>query len=107
MHEFDLRIPAFRIFEKPLMNAIVYAQAGLPIDDPQALYEAELPTPQPLCARRHSQWNERLPPIVESKDDGGFQSQAGETTMTLTPVGIDIAKNVMQLHYVDQETGES
>ena len=22
------------------------------------------------------------------------------------PVGIDIAKNVMQLHYVDQETGE-
>jgi transposase len=26
--------------------------------------------------------------------------------MTLTPVGIDIAKNVMQLHYVDQETGE-
>ncbi|MDP9651601.1 IS110 family RNA-guided transposase [Paraburkholderia caledonica] len=26
--------------------------------------------------------------------------------MTLAPVGIDIAKNVMQLHYVDQETGE-
>jgi transposase len=26
--------------------------------------------------------------------------------MTLMPVGIDIAKNVMQLHYVDQETGE-
>ncbi|MDJ1167654.1 IS110 family transposase (plasmid) [Burkholderia gladioli pv. gladioli] len=26
--------------------------------------------------------------------------------MMLTPVGIDIAKNVMQLHYVDQETGE-
>lgn len=26
--------------------------------------------------------------------------------MTLTPVGIDIAKNVMQLHYVDQDTGE-
>jgi transposase len=26
--------------------------------------------------------------------------------MTLTPVGIDIAKNVMQLHYIDQDTGE-
>ncbi|AME27170.1 MULTISPECIES: IS110 family transposase [Burkholderiaceae] len=26
--------------------------------------------------------------------------------MTLMPVGIDIAKNVMQLHYIDQETGE-
>jgi len=26
--------------------------------------------------------------------------------MTLTPVGIDIAKNVTQMHYVDEETGE-
>lgn len=26
--------------------------------------------------------------------------------MKLTPVGIDIAKNVMQVHYVDEETGE-
>lgn len=26
--------------------------------------------------------------------------------MTFTPVGIDIANNVMQLHYIDQETGE-
>jgi transposase len=26
--------------------------------------------------------------------------------MMLTPVGIDIAKNVMQMHYVDEETGE-
>ncbi|OLL27596.1 NADPH:quinone reductase [Burkholderia sp. SRS-W-2-2016] len=29
------------------MKAIVYAQAGLPIDDPQALYEADIPTPAP------------------------------------------------------------
>ncbi|PRY06172.1 zinc-binding alcohol dehydrogenase family protein [Paraburkholderia sp. BL25I1N1] len=29
------------------MKAIVYAQAGLPIEDPQALYEADLPKPQP------------------------------------------------------------
>ena len=26
--------------------------------------------------------------------------------MTLTPVGIDVAKNVFQVHYIDQETGE-
>ena len=26
--------------------------------------------------------------------------------MNLTPVGIDIAKSVFQLHYVDAETGE-
>lgn len=26
--------------------------------------------------------------------------------MKLTPVGIDIAKSVFQVHYVDQETGE-
>ncbi|HDR9512238.1 TPA: IS110 family transposase, partial [Burkholderia cepacia] len=26
--------------------------------------------------------------------------------MNATPVGIDIAKNVFQVHYVDQETGE-
>lgn len=26
--------------------------------------------------------------------------------MELTPVGIDIAKNVIQVHYVDVETGE-
>jgi hypothetical protein len=26
--------------------------------------------------------------------------------MNLTPVGIDIAKRVFQLHYVDAETGE-
>ncbi len=26
--------------------------------------------------------------------------------MELTPVGIDIAKNVIQVHYVDLETGE-
>ncbi|RZT10208.1 zinc-binding alcohol dehydrogenase family protein [Duganella sp. CF402] len=29
------------------MRAIVYTQAGLPIDDPKALYETELPQPQP------------------------------------------------------------
>ncbi|AOI63590.1 NADPH:quinone reductase [Burkholderia territorii] len=29
------------------MKAIVYARAGLPIDDPQALYEVELPKPEP------------------------------------------------------------
>ncbi|MCC8402715.1 zinc-binding alcohol dehydrogenase family protein [Paraburkholderia sp. MMS20-SJTN17] len=29
------------------MKAIVYAQAGLPIDDPQALYEADVPVPEP------------------------------------------------------------
>ncbi|KVD40780.1 NADPH:quinone reductase [Burkholderia sp. ABCPW 11] len=29
------------------MKAIVYTQAGLPIDDPQSLYEAELPKPEP------------------------------------------------------------
>ncbi|ERJ40077.1 NADPH:quinone reductase [Burkholderia cepacia] len=29
------------------MKAIVYATAGLPIDDPQSLYEAELPKPEP------------------------------------------------------------
>jgi transposase len=26
--------------------------------------------------------------------------------MKLTPVGIDIAKNVFQVHYVDEETGD-
>lgn len=26
--------------------------------------------------------------------------------MKLTPVGIDIAKSVFQVHYIDQETGE-
>lgn len=26
--------------------------------------------------------------------------------MKLTPVGVDLAKNVFQLHYVDEETGE-
>jgi zinc-binding alcohol dehydrogenase family protein len=29
------------------MKAIVYAQAGLPIDDPASLYEADVPKPQP------------------------------------------------------------
>ncbi|PVX83646.1 zinc-binding alcohol dehydrogenase family protein [Paraburkholderia unamae] len=29
------------------MKAIVYSQAGLPIDDPQALYEVDLPKPEP------------------------------------------------------------
>ncbi|CAG2138851.1 hypothetical protein CUPL110328_01380 [Cupriavidus plantarum] len=29
------------------MKAIVYAKAGLPIVDPTALYEAELPVPTP------------------------------------------------------------
>ncbi|WP_116140209.1 zinc-binding alcohol dehydrogenase family protein [Trinickia diaoshuihuensis] len=29
------------------MKAVVYAQAGLPIDDPQALYDVELPKPEP------------------------------------------------------------
>jgi zinc-binding alcohol dehydrogenase family protein len=29
------------------MKAVVYAQAGLPIDDPQALYEVDLPKPEP------------------------------------------------------------
>ncbi|MBZ8139416.1 NADPH:quinone reductase [Rubrivivax gelatinosus] len=29
------------------MKAIVYTQAGLPIDDPQALFETELPAPEP------------------------------------------------------------
>jgi zinc-binding alcohol dehydrogenase family protein len=29
------------------MKAIVYAQAGLPVDDPKALYEVDVPTPAP------------------------------------------------------------
>lgn len=29
------------------MKAVVYTQAGLPIDDPQALYEVDLPKPEP------------------------------------------------------------
>jgi hypothetical protein len=34
-----------------------------------------------------------------------FQADS-EEEMTFTPVGIDIAKNIMQLHYIDEETGE-
>ena len=32
--------------------------------------------------------------------------KTGESRMKLTPVGIDIAKHVFQVHYVDEETGE-
>jgi transposase len=32
--------------------------------------------------------------------------QTGGSVVKLTPVGIDIAKSVFQVHYVDQETGE-
>ncbi|MGF6853250.1 transposase [Paraburkholderia sp. CI3] len=34
------------------------------------------------------------------------QRQTGEAEMKLTPVGIDIAKTVFQVHYVDEDTGE-
>jgi transposase len=35
-----------------------------------------------------------------------FTRRTGESEMKLTPVGIDIAKSVFQVHYVDAETGE-
>jgi transposase len=35
-----------------------------------------------------------------------FSWQTGESEMKLTTVGVDIAKQVIQLHYVDAETGE-
>ncbi|MGF6810898.1 hypothetical protein OKW30_006090 [Paraburkholderia sp. Clong3] len=34
------------------------------------------------------------------------QRQTGEAGMKLTPVGIDIAKTIFQVHYVDEDTGE-
>ena len=33
-------------------------------------------------------------------------TQTGEAIMKPTPVGVDIAKNVFQVHHVDEETGE-
>jgi transposase len=35
-----------------------------------------------------------------------FSRQTGGSIVKLTPVGIDIAKSVFQVHYIDQETGE-
>jgi transposase len=32
--------------------------------------------------------------------------QPEESEMTCTTVGVDIAKNVFQVHYIDEETGE-
>ena len=34
-------------FKEPMMKAIVYAKAGVPIDDPTSLHDAELPVPTP------------------------------------------------------------
>ena len=36
----------------------------------------------------------------------GIHRQTGGSEMKFTPVGIDIAKQVFQVHYVDESTGE-
>jgi transposase len=35
-----------------------------------------------------------------------FQTSRKEHDMQLTPIGVDIAKNVFQVHYIEEETGE-
>lgn len=46
--------------------------------------------------------------IIVPKGDNHkmIHKQTGWNEMKLTPVGVDLAKNVFQLHYVDKETGE-
>src|SRR5260370_15219895 len=45
--------------------------------------------------------------VPKVEDHGGLHSrQTGGSEMKLTPVGIDIAKAVFQVHYVDGATGE-
>jgi hypothetical protein len=44
---------------------------------------------------------------VPKLEDHGRSSQAtGESKVNYTTVGVDIAKNVMQMHWVDPDTGE-
>jgi hypothetical protein len=76
--------------------------------------------------RRWCEWNERPPPSGEdmqivdphSQEDGievpkledhkGLPRQIGVAIMTYTivGVGVDIAKNVMQIHWVNPDSGE-
>ncbi len=74
--------------------------------------------------RRWCEWNERPPPTGEDMQDVAARSQAdgievpkledhkdlprqiGVTIMKHTIVGVDIAKNVMQVHLVDPDSGE-
>jgi transposase len=44
--------------------------------------------------------------VPKMEDHVDLHRQTGETKMKLTPAGIDIAKHVFQVHYVDEETGE-
>ncbi|MGF6920551.1 uncharacterized 2Fe-2S/4Fe-4S cluster protein (DUF4445 family) [Paraburkholderia sp. UCT70] len=40
------------------------------------------------------------------EDHEGLHRQIGGSALQLTPVGVDIAKSVFQVHHVDLETGE-
>jgi transposase len=44
--------------------------------------------------------------VPKVEDHKGLHRQTGGSEMKLTTVGVDIAKNVIQLHYIDAETGE-
>lgn len=44
--------------------------------------------------------------VPKKEDHVDLPRQTSGAAMKLTPVGIDIAKNVFQVHYVDEETGE-
>lgn len=44
--------------------------------------------------------------VPTKEDHVDLPRQIGGSAMKLTPVGIDIAKNVFQVHHVDEETGE-
>ncbi|KWC00295.1 hypothetical protein WL43_01460 [Burkholderia ubonensis] len=44
--------------------------------------------------------------VPKVEDHADLHRQTGGSVMKLTPVGIDIAKSVFQVHHVDEETGE-
>lgn len=44
--------------------------------------------------------------VAKVEDHADLHRKTGGSDMKLTTVGVDIAKSVMQLHYVDAETGE-
>ena len=44
--------------------------------------------------------------VPKKEDHVDLPRQTGGSAMKLTPVGIDIAKSVFQVHHVDEETGE-
>jgi hypothetical protein len=44
--------------------------------------------------------------MCQSEGVGTNHLREGEPTMKLTKYGVDTAKNVFQLHWVDPETGE-